>query len=100
MRWGLSVVVRESNHSSGPLRLALWCPHTVGGEERGGGVDCRGRGGIPVLPEEVDARSVFPLIAGHSDVGLRNPVTRMQRWMDRTTVIITLLFTYPQVREY
>ena len=44
----------------------------MGGEE-GGGVDRRGRGRLPFLPEEVEARAVLPLGTGNADAGHRNP---------------------------
>ena len=57
-------------------------------------------GGLPFLPEEVDAHAVFPLGSGHANTGLWNPAPRMQWWVGRTRLIATLLFPYPQVLEY
>ena len=41
--------------------------------KRGGEVIWRGRGRLLVFPEEVEARAVFQLGAGHTDLGRQNP---------------------------
>ena len=53
-----------------------------------------------VLTGEVEACAILPLGAGHTDAGLRNPGPMDEAVVALTKVIATLLFTYPQVREY
>ena len=66
----------------------------------GGGVSWRGWGRLPLWTEEVEARFVFPLGAGHADLGRQKPGPRMQWRVACTRVAATLLFTYSQVHEY
>ena len=57
-----------------PCALRFCVPLSEGRGKRGRGeVDWRVRGGLPVLPEEVEYRAIFPLGTGHADVGRQNP---------------------------
>ena len=75
-----------------PGALRFGVPPPEGGEERGGEIDVRGRGGLHLLMEEVEARDIFPLGEGHADAGRQNPAPRMQQWVACTRVIATANF--------
>ena len=68
-----AVAVQEEGLRCSTRRLVLWCAPYGGGEERGGGVDGRGQGRLPFLPEEVEARAVFPLRKVQADGVRWNP---------------------------
>ena len=74
-KWGGNVPWQAGRRFAGEVSCALrfWCPQYGGGEEIGGEVRWRGRGRLPLLPEEVEACTVFPLGVGHADAELWNP---------------------------
>ena len=72
MGQGNAVAGREAGLSRGPRRLARWCDPSGGGEYQGEEIYGRGQGGPPFLPEEMEARTVFPLRTGHAHAGRCN----------------------------
>ena len=50
-----------------PITLRAGVPPKEGERRGGGEVDGRGRGGLSILPKEVEAHTVFPLKTGHDD---------------------------------
>ena len=58
--------------ASSPDPCSLVFP-PLGGERKGRGIDVRGQGRLLLLPEEVEARFVFPLGTGQANAVLRNP---------------------------
>ena len=94
-----SVAGQDAGYRRGPLHLALWCSLSIEGEEIGEEVDLRVQSGLPFLPEEVEARAVFPLGTVKANSGSRNPAPWMQWWVAHTRVIATLLSTYLKLRE-
>ena len=57
-----------------PCALRSDFPPPKGDMKYGGEVYWRRQGGLPFLPEEVEARAVLPLGAGPADAGRQNPV--------------------------
>ena len=54
--------------------LSFGVPLPEGMRKEGGRCIEEDRAGSPLLPEDVEARAVFPLGAVHADAGRRNPV--------------------------
>ena len=70
--WVGDIPWRSRRRVSGAVSSAL--RSGVPPPEGGGGGRCNRTGGLPFLPEEVEARTVFPLRTGHADAGHWNPV--------------------------
>ena len=74
-QWKWNLTWQAGRRVAGRVLCALrfGVPPSEGGRKEGGVVYLRGLGGLPFLPEEVEARAVFPMGTGHADVGRRKP---------------------------